>query len=77
MDNFGRYLAFCALILRLPVVPSANERPSDTSDSLAVILHSASLADQREALKAILDNSQKLRSAYSAAPARLSPVVTD
>jgi hypothetical protein len=59
MDNFGRHLAFCALILLLPVVPSSPERPSDASDSLAVILHSASLADQREALKVILDNSQK------------------
>jgi hypothetical protein len=59
MDNFGRYFAFLGLILLFPISPSASEPASDARNSLEVLLRSPSLADQREALKAILDSPQK------------------
>ncbi len=59
MLSFVRYLIFFGLILLLPIGPFAGERATDARDNYNVLLHSRSLPDQREALKAILDGPQK------------------
>ncbi|HXX17822.1 MAG TPA: hypothetical protein VEJ46_00320 [Candidatus Acidoferrum sp.] len=59
MLNLLRYLVFLGLILLPPVSRLADGRGTNASDDYDVLLHSQSLADQRAALRAILDTPQK------------------
>lgn len=59
MPRLVRYSGFLGLIFLLPVAAFAGERAAAASDSYDVVLHSQSLADQREALTAILESPNK------------------
>jgi hypothetical protein len=59
MFGFVRRLALLGLILPLPIGSLAGECAADAMDSYDVLLHSQSLAEQRAALTAILENPQK------------------
>jgi hypothetical protein len=59
MFGFVRRLALFSLIFLLPVAAFAGESAAAASDSYDVVLHSQSLADQREALTAILESPEK------------------
>lgn len=59
MFGFVRRLALFSFIFALPIGPLTGECAADAKDSYDVLLHSQSLAEQREALKAILQSPEK------------------
>jgi hypothetical protein len=59
MPTYPRYLACFGLLLLLPIALFPDEHVRDAKDSYDVLLHSQSLADQREAVRVILDKPEK------------------
>src|SRR5215467_8108849 len=59
MRSFIRRLTLFGLVLLLPFGLFAGEGAADSRDSYDVLLHSQSLAEQREALKVILESPEK------------------